>query len=244
MFRSILAVCLLSSFASVAFADQWDKKTVVTFNEPVLVAGVPLVTLEPGTYVFRLVNSSSDRHIVQIFNERQDKLYTTVLAIANYRLEPKANAAFSFWETPIGNPRALHAWFYAGERFGEEFVYPKGLAANLARESGSTVIATPAQTEGDLQTLPLTEFNKAGEEERFIEEALAEPAPAPVEVAAAEPEPALEVAPAAEPAPAAEIAPLAEPAVLPGTASPFFALGLAGSLILILGVGLRRFSRA
>jgi len=238
MFRSLIAVCLLSSFASIASADAWDKKTVVTFNEPVIVAGVPVVTLEPGTYVIRLANSSSDRHIVQVFNERQDKLFTTVLAIANYRLEPKANVTFSFWETPIGNPRALRAWFYAGERFGEEFVYPKGLAANIARESAATVVATSAETEAELETLPLTEFNKAGEEKPFVEEAVVEPAPAPVEVAAAEPEPAREFVPAAEPAP------VPEPEVLPGTASPFFAIGMAGMFTLILGVNLRRLGRA
>jgi len=233
MSRSLIAVCLLSSFASAVYASEWDKKTVITLNEPLIVAGVPVVTLEPGTYVIRLVDSSSDRHIVQIFNKRQDKLFTTVLAIPNYRAEPTENAAFSVWETPGGNPRALRAWFYAGERDGEEFVYPKGLAARIARESASTVVATPAQTEAELETLPLTEFNKAGEEEPFVEEALAEPAPAPVEVAAAEPEPALEFAPVAEAAPEA----------LPATASPFFTLGLAGLLTLILGVSLRRLAR-
>jgi len=205
-----------------------------------IVAGVPVVTLEPGKYVLLLDESYSDRHIVRIFNERQDKLFTTVLAIPNYRLQPSDKTMLSFWETPAGNPRALHAWFYPGDNFGQEFVYPAGLAANLARESGSTVIATPAQTEAELQTLPLTEFNKAGEEEVFVEEARAEPAPRPVEVAAAAAEPA----PVQEAALAPEPAPLAEQAALPATASPFFALGLAGLLTLILGVSLRRFVRA
>jgi len=225
---------LLSSFASAVYASDADKKTVITVNEPVIVAGVPVVTLEPGKYVLLLEKSYSNRHIVRVFNERQDKLFTTVLAIPNYQLDPSDKTVLTFWETPIGNPRALRAWFYPGDNFGQEFVYPEGLAANIARESGSTVVATTAETEAELQTLPLREFNKAGEEERFVEEAFVEPEPRPIEVAAATPEPALEFAPAAEPAPEAAWE------ALPATASPFFALGLAGLLTLILGVSLRR----
>ena len=47
------------------------------------------VTLEPGQYVIRLMNHDHNRNIVQIFNEREDHLFTTVLAIPNYRLVPK-----------------------------------------------------------------------------------------------------------------------------------------------------------
>jgi hypothetical protein len=229
---------LLSSFASVIYASEADKRTVITFTEPTIVAGVPVVTLEPGKYVLLLDESSSDRHIVRIFNERESKLFTTVLAIPNYRLEPTDKTAVAFWETPSGNPRALRAWFYPGDNFGQEFVYPKGLAANVARESGLTVVATSAQTEAELQTLPLLAFNKSGEEELFVEEALAEPAPEPGPVAEAAPEAALE--PALEPEPA----PQAAPEALPATASPFFEVGLAGLLTLVLGVGLRRLGHA
>jgi len=237
MSRSLIAVCLLSSFVSVLYASDADKKTVITITEPLIVSGVPVVTLEPGKYVLLLDESYSDRHIVRIFNERQDKLLTTVLAIPNYRLQPDDKTMFAFWETPNGNPRALRAWFYPGDNFGQEFVYPKGLAANIARESSATVVATPAETEAELQTLPLTEFNKSGQEEVFVEEALAEPAPVPSPVAAAPAEPTREFAAAAEPA--AQAAPEA----LPGTASPFFAVGLAGLLALMVGMNLRVFGR-
>ncbi|HEY1758696.1 MAG TPA: hypothetical protein VGG72_25210 [Bryobacteraceae bacterium] len=239
MSRSLIAVCLLSSFASVMYASDADRKTVITITEPLIVAGVPVVTLEPGKYVLLLDESSSDRHIVRIFNERQDTLFTTVLAIPNYRLEPNEKTMFAFWETPNGNPRALRAWFYPGDNFGQEFVYPKGLAAKIASESGTTVVATPAETAAELQTLPLTEFNKSGEEKVFVEEALAETEPAPGPVAGATPEPAPERAPAPE----AVAAALAAPETLPATASPFFAVGLAGLIALLAGASLRRVSR-
>jgi hypothetical protein len=225
MSKVFIAACLFFSSAWLASGDDtgnFNKMTVITITEPLIVAGVPVVTLEPGKYVLRLQLSSSNRHIVQILNERQDKLYTTVLALSNYRLEPTDKTVISFWETPAGNPRALRAWFFPGDRFGQEFVYPQGLAAKVAREAKATVVETPAQTEAELQTAPLSEVSKTGEEKPFVQEAFAEPVPRPAPVAAA-PEPVPEAAPER----------------LPATASPLFGFGLTGMLALIGGVGLR-----
>ena len=206
-------------------ASDYDKRTEVTFNEPVMIAGVPVVTLEPGKYVIRLMNHDHNRNIVQVFNEREDHLFTTVLALPNYRLFPKDKTTFSFWETPRGNPTALKAWFSAGDNWGQEFVYPKGLAATVARDAGQTVLSSPAATVAELDTAPVTQVTKSGEEQP-LEEAYTPPAvaaapePAPVEVAAAEPAP--------------------EPAALPATGSPFFAIGLVGLMAAAAGLTLRR----
>src|ERR1700747_3032249 len=70
-----------------AKADEWNSKTTVTFSAPVEVPGVGAQTLPAGTYVFKIMDSASDRHIVQIFNEAGDHVYTTILAIPNYRLK-------------------------------------------------------------------------------------------------------------------------------------------------------------
>jgi len=150
-------------------ASDVDKRTVVTFNEPVMIAGVPVVTLEPGRYAIKIVNHEHTRNIVQVFNERGDKLFTTVLAINNYRLVPKDKTMFSFWETPRGNPIALKAWFAPGDHWGQEFVYPKGLAATIARDAGATVLTSPAETVAELETAPVTEITKAGVEQPLEE---------------------------------------------------------------------------
>ena len=209
-------------------ASDYDNRTEVTFNEPVMIAGVPVVTLEPGQYVIRLMNHDHNRNIVQIFNAREDHLFTTVLAIPNYRLFPKDKTTFSFWETPRGNPTALKAWFSAGDNWGQEFVYPKGLAAKIASDTGEPVLSTPAETVAELDTAPVTQVTKAGEEQPLEEAYIApepvaaapEPAPAPVEVAVAEPAP--------------------EPEPLPATGSPFFAIGLVGLMAAAAGLTLRR----
>src|SRR6476660_8176704 len=74
--------------SGVASAQSWNKKTVVTFSAPVEIPGVGAQVLPAGTYVFKLLDSQSDRHIVQVFNEDESHIYATILAIPNWRLQP------------------------------------------------------------------------------------------------------------------------------------------------------------
>src|ERR1700732_1959536 len=124
-----LASTLLGS-RSITRADEWDKATKVTFSEAVQVPGK---VLDPGMYVFRLMDSQSNRHIVQIYNEDHTSLITTVLAIPNQRLEPSGKTILTYDERPADQPMALAAWFYPGDNFGQEFVYPKSEAEQLSR---------------------------------------------------------------------------------------------------------------
>jgi hypothetical protein len=123
------ALCGIALAAGVlgfrAQADQWDKRTILTVSQPIQVKET---LLPAGQYVLKLLNSDSNRHVVQIFNSDQSQLINTVMAIPNYRLEPTGKSQFLFWETPRGTAKALRAWFYPGDNFGQEFPYPKHLA--------------------------------------------------------------------------------------------------------------------
>ena len=56
------SVALLgATLAPSLHADQWNKKTVLTIKETIQ---LPHAVLQPGTYVFKLADSPSDRHIV------------------------------------------------------------------------------------------------------------------------------------------------------------------------------------
>ncbi len=122
-----------------AQADEWNKKTMLTVNEPV---ALPTTVLQPGKYVIKLMDSQSNRHIVQVFDEGEQNLVTTILAIPNYRLRPTDDTQFGFWETSAaGQPRALKAWFYPGDNFGQEFAYPKDMAALIAKANNANVPA-------------------------------------------------------------------------------------------------------
>ena len=121
---------LLAAYFPLAHADDWDKTTKITFSEPVQVPGQ---VLPVGTYVFKLLNSASNRHVVQIFNEDHTQLITTVMAIPNQRLEPAGKTILQYDERPADQPVALAAWFYPGDNFGQEFVYPRAEAEQLSR---------------------------------------------------------------------------------------------------------------
>jgi hypothetical protein len=227
-------VILAATVALVGWADNWNKKTVLTVNEAIQVPGT---ILQPGTYVMKLVESLSDRHIVRIMNKEEDEVITTILAIPNYRLQPTGTSQFEFWETPAGNPRALRAWFYPGDNFGQEFAYPKGLSTKIAEYTQVSVPTTSTTKEVELPTAPVTEVDKSGTE-KPLEAKVYTPHPAePVAAAPAAPEPT------PEPAPVAAIQQADRPA-LPETASSVPALGLAALLAIAAGFGLRRLGSA
>jgi hypothetical protein len=161
--KAIAATLGLASLVIVpgAMADQWNKRTIITVNEAIQVPGK---VLQPGKYVMRLMESPSNRHIVQIYNEREDQLQTTVLAIPNYRLQPTGKTEFQWWETPAGQPRALRAWFYPGDNFGQEFAYPKSEAVAIAASTSQQVPTTFAENEADLATARVGTVDRAGTE--------------------------------------------------------------------------------
>jgi hypothetical protein len=216
---AIASVGLLAgaALAPTARADEWNKKTILTVNESIQ---VPNKVLPPGTYVMKLLDSPSNRHIVQIFDKDEQHLQTTILAIPNYRLEPTGKTQLQFWETPPGQPKALRAWFYPGDNFGQEFAYPKSEAMQIASETHQQVPITYAQNESELTTAKVTTTNEKGEESEMAQ---ATPPPAPA--------PTPEATPAPAPAPEAERQAPA-PESLPKTASPYPLIGLAGMLSL------------
>jgi hypothetical protein len=193
------------ALAPAAQAGEWDKLTYLTVNEPIQ---VPNKVLPPGKYAMKLLDSPGDRHIVQIYNSDLTHLETTVLAIPNYRLEPTGKTVFTFWETPPGQPKALRAWFYPGDNFGQEFAYPKSAATQIAAVSHQPVPTTEATQENELRSAEVTQTPPPQQQEQQQ-----------TEIAQNTPPPAPE-APAPAPAPA--------PQELPKTASPFPLIGLAG----------------
>jgi len=145
--NTVLVVSALALLGAVsapgARADEWNKKTIMTFNQPVEIPGQ---ILPAGTYTFKLLNSPSDRHIVQVFNAGGTQLIATILTINDYRLKPTGRTVVKFSEQPGDAPDALKAWFYPGDNFGQEFVYPKQRAIELASALKEPVPEIPADS--------------------------------------------------------------------------------------------------
>ena len=71
-------IFIAAAFSPTANADVWSKKTILTISEPIEVSKI---VLDPGTYVIKLADSASDRHIIQIFNQDETHFITTVLPV-------------------------------------------------------------------------------------------------------------------------------------------------------------------
>ena len=141
------SAALLACTVPGAYAGQWNKLTRLEVGETIQVPGA---TLPPGNYVVKLADSPANRHIVRFFNEDQSKVLATVLAIPNQRMQPTGETELAFYETPAGEPEALRAWFYPGDTFGQEFVYPKQQADQIA---GKTQRNVPTMGDEDARML-------------------------------------------------------------------------------------------
>jgi hypothetical protein len=139
----ILVLALLC--AAVPFnskADGWNKKSIITLSQTVEIPGR---ILEPGTYVIKLMDSTSDRHIVQILNADESQIYATILAIPDYRLQPTGETRFDFFERVAGSPQAIRSWFYPGDNYGNAFVYPKARTVEIAKATEQKVQAMSSE---------------------------------------------------------------------------------------------------
>jgi len=199
---TVLCLALLGAvILPVASADEANRKTVITFSGPVEIPGVHLQgfgVLPAGTYVFKILDSQSNRDIVQILSKDELTVYATILAIPNYRLKVTDKTVMTFRERPAGEPEALRAWFYPGRQSGEEFVYGKTRALLLAKETHTAVLSAPDEVVPEvavavktpdepvvvaLAQAPVMAVQPSGEE---VEMAQVVTPPPPVEVAQAD----------------------------------------------------------
>jgi hypothetical protein len=216
---SVLGMCvfvmMVVALPTAVMADEWNKATQLTFNEPVEVPGTVLAA---GTYWFTLADSESDRNIVEIWNADRTHLIDTVLAIPDYRLKPTGKTVVHFEERPSDAPEAIHSWFYPGDNYGEEFVYPKSRAIQLAKQTNRPVLAMrePAPTElQQIKQTPVKAVTPNGDEIEVSEVVLSQPLTANA----------------------------TPPSSLPKTASYLPLLGLAGLLAIATSFGLRMAAR-
>ena len=223
-----------AAFSPAAKADDWNRKTKITFSGPVEIPGVHLKgwgVLPAGTYVFKVLDSQSDRHIVQIFSADEKTVYATILAIPNYRLKATDKTVVTFRERPAGEPEALHAWFYPGRNWGEEFVYPKARAVELAKTTQTPVLFTEAEIPVEVEQ-PITTADVPVVVQMKQAPVMAyQPTGEQVELATVvTPPPAVELQP--------DVAPTTMAAVLPATSSKLPLIALFGLLALGGALGL------
>jgi len=135
-----IALCLLLSVTILprAHASISNQATKLTFSAPVEVPGM---VLPAGTYWFSILPSPSTRNIVEVWNAHRTKAFAMILTVPDERLQPTGKTVIRFAERPHYSPQALHAWFYPGDNYGHEFVYPESQARRIAKRTGQPVLA-------------------------------------------------------------------------------------------------------
>jgi hypothetical protein len=240
----VLAVLAVLAGRVTAQQINTNDKTFMTFTAAVEMPGV---TLQPGTYVFRLADSPT-RNVVQVLDEGEKNILGQWTFVQADRPRVTEETVVMFRETREGATPAVQFWYFPGEKIGKEFIYPKDQAERIAARTGAQV-RSDGVIEGSIADVKVAEASPAPAEPAAEPVAVAEPAPAPAVVAEVQ-----SPAPAPEPAPApvveeSRVAAQAqsEPRAvgtsgqseLPRTASPLMLSGLLGLLSLASAAGLR-----
>ena len=131
------AAALLAIVASTGVAQTSDKRTYFTFKGP---TAVPGATLPAGRYLMRITNDSTSRNVIQVLSGDGKTPYAMFHTVPAQRRDPASHPELRFLETAVGMPNAVKTFWYANERGGYEFVYPKNQARLLAKGTGQPVL--------------------------------------------------------------------------------------------------------
>ena len=144
VFRAVLGLSLgVTLFASIAQAQPEDKRTYFTFSAPIALPGT---TLPAGRYVFRIVDTTTSRKVIQVLSDDGKRPYVMANTIPDQRRDPVKDATVAFYETPRGAPAAVKTWWYPGESIGYQFIYPRAQAKQIAQSTGKAVLTTKSES--------------------------------------------------------------------------------------------------
>jgi hypothetical protein len=151
IFIGCFVFALVLFMPAILHGDEWNWKTRFMVSQPSEVPGAVLV---PNTrYVIKVLDSPSERHVVQIYNNDESKMLTMFMCAADERTVPTDRTVFTFIESAPGYPMPIKEWFYPGHLDGLEFIYPKKQAREIAAHALEPVLSADASDLHDLATL-------------------------------------------------------------------------------------------
>jgi hypothetical protein len=166
------AAIVLTMSATPASAQPLDSRTEFTFNSPVEMPGV---TLPPGTYIFRFIDATTGKKVMQVqAKDASSKNYGMFMTISAQRPRASDDAELRFLETPAGQPAAVKTWWYPGNTIGREFIYPKSQARRLAQATNAPVLTTQADNVSTdrMESSDLAYVSPSGQETPLTDEQL------------------------------------------------------------------------
>jgi len=226
---SAIVLCLAIAQSVEAQALGASRQTKVKFSAPIEIPNPStksgVMTLPPGEYIFALADTGTSTHVVRVTDATGKTVHSQVLTMPDYRLNATSKTVMYLGERPAGQPLAIKSWFYPGNNTGERFIYPKARAQELAAEVKQPVPSRVA--EGPITADENVQVQTPTKTEVVYDAKLFEPADAK-DTAGVDGEAVGQVAAAGA------------GRQLPKTASSIYEVGLAGLLLLGIGVALRR----
>jgi hypothetical protein len=147
LIATALALSALAVLTSGVAAQETNtsERTFLTFSGAVEMPGV---TLQPGTYVFKLADTPS-RNVVQVWDRDEKNMVGHWLFVQAERPQVSGETVVMFKETREGTTPAVQYWYFPGEKIGKEFIYPKDQAQRIAARTGLDVRTEDGVIEGD-----------------------------------------------------------------------------------------------
>src|SRR5688572_13181654 len=139
-----LAFAAIAAVGVAAQETNVSERTFLTFSAAVEMPGL---TLQPGTYVFKLADTPS-RNVVQVWDREEKDMLGHWLFVQAERPEVTGDTVVMFKETREGTTPAVQYWYFPGERIGKEFIYPKDQAERIAMRTGLDVRSETGVVEG------------------------------------------------------------------------------------------------
>jgi hypothetical protein len=191
LFTACALAFVVSLAGTSAFAQEpTNQITYFTFSAPFELPGGK--TLPAGKYVFKIVDSPGNRHIVHVMSEDQKEMHATLMAIPAQRMDPADEPEVRFMEAEANVPPAIRTWWYPGRSVGHEFIYPKDHARRLAarQSEGVLTVAEESANEEQMRTAELSRIGNDGREAAVNAEMKAETANAEAQARTAQTAPA------------------------------------------------------
>lgn len=136
LFSTACVIAVLALLTSDLRAQSnVSHRTFMTFSGTVELPGV---SLEPGTYEFRLADNQL-QNVVQVLRKDDSKVIGQWSYVPAERERTTDDTLVMFKETREGSTPAVQYWYYPGEKIGKEFIYPKDQAERIAARTGQSV---------------------------------------------------------------------------------------------------------
>ena len=204
--------------ANTSHAEDSAKKATLTLNA---LTQLPGTTVAAGSYVFKQSGEQAGWNIVQVYNQDESSLVTTLLAYPNPNLSSSGQSILIYPQSTDGRTQVMEAFFFDNDPVAQQLAYPKKTADEIGA-ANHVRVPTTGTSDAYPSSLPSASSSWSAP---LNQDAMQTPAQT-----------------SSEPPPASSSAAKNEP--LPQTGSPLPLIGLIGLLALVGIVLLRRISRA